>query len=43
MPVACHPEKWWKVYMSEEDKKEIEPIFIEKFKNVCLQCTIWGY
>ena len=32
MPVACHPERWWKVYMSEEEKKEVEPIFIEKFK-----------
>ena len=36
MPVACHPERWWNVYMSEEEKREIEPIFIEKIKNVCL-------
>ena len=43
MPVACHPEKWWNACVSEEDKKEIEPIFIEKIKNVCPQYTIWGY
>ena len=36
MPVVCHPERWWNVCVPEEKKKEIEPIFIEKFKNVCL-------
>ena len=29
MPVAWHPKRWWNFCMSEEEKKEIEPIFTE--------------
>ena len=29
MPAASHPKRWWNFYMSECEKKEIEPIFIE--------------
>ena len=29
MPVAWHPKEWWSFCMSEDDKKEIEPIFTE--------------
>ena len=28
MPIAWHPERWWNFWMSEEEKKEIEPIFV---------------
>ena len=28
MPVAWHPKRWWNV--SEDEKKEIDPIFIEE-------------
>ena len=29
MPIGWHPKRWWNVYMSEDEKKEIEPIFTE--------------
>ena len=29
MLVAWHPRKWWNFCMSEDEKKEIEPIFTE--------------
>ena len=29
MPVALHPNRWWGWCMSEDEKKEIEPIFAE--------------
>ena len=29
MPIACHPKRWGNFCMSEEEKKEIEPIFTE--------------
>ena len=29
MPLAWHPKRWWKFSLSEDDKKEIEPIFTE--------------
>ena len=29
MPIAWHPKRWWNFYMSEDEKKEIEPIFTE--------------
>ena len=29
MPIAWHPKRWWNFYMSENEKKEIEPIFTE--------------
>ena len=29
MSVAWHPKTWWNFYMSEDEKKEIEPIFTE--------------
>ena len=34
MPIACHPKRWWNFGMTEDQKKEIEPIFIEKFASV---------
>ena len=29
MPVVWHPKRWWNFCMSEDEKKEIEPIFTE--------------
>ena len=29
MPIAWHPKRWLNFSMSEDDKKEIEPIFSE--------------
>ena len=29
MPIAWHPKRWWNFYMSEDEKKEIEPTFTE--------------
>ena len=29
MAVASHPKRWWNSCMSEDEKKEIEPIFTE--------------
>ena len=29
MSVAWHPKRWWNFCMSEDEKKEIEPIFTE--------------
>ena len=29
MPVAWHPKRWWNFCLSEDEKKEIETIFIE--------------
>ena len=30
MPVAWHPNRWWDSCVSEEEKKEIHPMFIEE-------------
>ena len=30
MPVAWHPDKWWDWCISEDEKKEIDPIFIKE-------------
>ena len=30
MPVAWHPKRWLVWYVSEAEKKEIDPIFIEE-------------
>ena len=30
MPIAWHPKRWWNFCMSEDEKKEIEPIFTEE-------------
>ena len=30
MPVAWHPNRWWGWCMSEDEKKEIDPMFIEE-------------
>ena len=29
MLIAWHPKRWWNFCMSEDEKKEIEPIFTE--------------
>ena len=29
MPAACYSNGWWDWYVSEDEKKEIEPIFTE--------------
>ena len=29
IPVAWHSNRWWKFYLSEDEKKGIEPIFAE--------------
>ena len=30
MPVAWHPNRWWDWWVSEDEKKEIDPMFIEE-------------
>ena len=30
MPIAWHPKRWWNWRLSEDEKKEIEPIFTEE-------------
>ena len=30
MTVAWHPNRWWDWYMSKDEKKEIDPMFIEE-------------
>ena len=30
MPIAWHPKRWWNFCMSEDEKKEMDPIFIEE-------------
>ena len=30
MPVAWHPNRWWEFCVSEDEKKEIDPVFIEE-------------
>ena len=34
MPIAWHPKRWWKFCMSEDEKKEIEPILLSNAFNV---------
>ena len=29
MLVSWHPKRWWNLCMSEDEKKEMEPIFTE--------------
>ena len=29
MPIAWHPKRWWNIYVSEDEEKEMEPIFTE--------------
>ena len=29
MQVVCHPSRWWDWCVSEDEKKEIDPIFIK--------------
>ena len=33
MPIAWNPKRWWNFCISEDEKKEIEPIFIEGSLN----------
>ena len=33
MPVAWHPNRWWHSWMSEDEKKEVDPIFIQKLQK----------
>ena len=30
MPIAWHPNRWWNYFVSEDEKKETYPIFIEE-------------
>ena len=30
MPVTWHPNRWWDWCVSEDEKKEMDPKFIEK-------------
>ena len=30
MPLAWHPDTWWDWWMSEDEKKEIDPMFIQE-------------
>ena len=36
MPVAWHPNRWWDWCMSEDEKKEIDPMFIEELQKYAL-------
>ena len=38
MPIALNPKRWWNVYVSEDEKKEIEPILPTLFMY-----TLWTY
>ena len=29
MSIAWHPKRWWNFFMSNDEKKEIEPIFTD--------------
>ena len=29
IPIVWHPKRWWNFFMSEDEKKKIEPIFTE--------------
>ena len=33
MPVVWHPNRWWVWNVSEDEKKEIDPIFIEELER----------
>ena len=35
MPVAWHPNRWWEWFMSDDEKKEIDPMSIKECKSVC--------
>ena len=35
MPLGWHPDKWWDWCMSEDEKKEIDPSFIQDLQK-CL-------
>ena len=41
MPVAQHPNRWWDWCMSEDEKKEIDPMFIENCKSMCRYGCVW--
>ena len=41
MPIAWHPKRWWNFCMSEDEKKEIEPIFTEELQK-CVS-VVWAY
>ena len=34
MPVAWHTNRWWDWCVSEDEKKEIDPMFIEELKSM---------
>ena len=34
MPIAWHLKRWWNFCVSEDEKKEIEPIFTEGCKSM---------
>ena len=36
MPVAWHPKRWGSFCVSENEKKEIEPIFTERLQKCAL-------
>ena len=33
MSVAWHPKRWWDWCVSEDEKKEIDPMFIKELKK----------
>ena len=42
MPVAWHPNRWWDWCMSEDEKKEIDSMFIEELKKCVLVEYSWA-
>ena len=33
MPVAWHPNRWWDWFMSDDEKKEIDPMSIKELQK----------
>ena len=41
MPRAWYPKRWWNFCMSEDEEKEIEPIFTKKlWKCASVVCNV---
>ena len=33
IPIVWHPKRWWNFCLSEDEKKEVEPIFIVRLQK----------
>ena len=41
MPIAWHPNRWRNIYVSEDEKKEIDPTFYEELQK-CVGSIQYG-